>query len=114
MCNCKTSSEKAPRPIAPVDQCLKCCEKHLDIACGAYKEAFYEKPNRQWVRQNLQAALYHCNRQWPDLAADIRQLYHLVQGGGEQKEEALSQFEKIYGELDILLENTLDLVYNNQ
>ena len=92
-CGCQNHSkgQQAQNPPAfeavertrPMDQCIACTQKHICDAWAAYSEYTYENANRAHIMGQLQLAIHHSYRRWPNLAGMAREISHLVQAGDD-------------------------------
>jgi len=88
----------------PTDECLLCAEKHLSTAYALAQERGYEGVNRQRVIGELVLAQWHCWHEAPKLAAQVRDIRHLVQ----QRRHAEVDWRPILTAMDGLVKTELE------
>jgi len=80
----------APEPVLktlPTDQCIACCQKHMDEAWCMFHEYGYSLENRRFIRGNLRAIVLHSYKEWTGIATLARECALLVQEAEDDKAE---------------------------
>lgn len=82
----------------PTEQCIACCQKHMDEAWCLFNEYGYSNENRRFIRGNLRAIVLHSFKEWKNIAEQARKCALLVQE--VKDDEALEEMRKLCDMID--------------
>lgn len=87
------AEQQAEQKTLPTEQCIACCQKHMDEAWCLFNEYGYSNENRRFVRGNLRAIVLHSFKEWKNIAEQARKCALLVQE--VKDDEALEEMRKL-------------------
>ena len=99
--NMEQVTQNIPEPtgkVLPTEQCIACCQKHMDEAWCLFNEYGYSNENRRFVRGNLRAIVLHSFKEWKNIAEQARKCALLVQE--VKDDEALDEMRKLCDMID--------------